>query len=74
MSVAGFEHSIANMYYLTAGLFTAAQTGTAAEGLTWGRALIGNLLPVTLGNLVGGGLLVGMSAWYLYLKQGRNSC
>lgn len=81
--VAGFEHSIANMYYLAAGLFaaglfaaglfTAGQTGAAAEGLTWSRALIGNLLPVTLGNLVGGGLLVGVSAWYLYLKQERNS-
>ena len=71
--VAGFEHSIANMYYLAAGLFTAEQTGAAAEGLTWGRALAGNLLPVTLGNLVGGGLLVGVSAWYLYLKQERNS-
>ena len=69
----GFEHSVANMYYLAAGLFTAGQTGAAAEGLTWGRALIGNLLPVTLGNLVGGGLLVGVSAWYLYLKQERNS-
>lgn len=71
--VAGFEHSIANMYYLAAGLFAVGQTGAAAEGLTWGRALIGNLLPVTLGNLVGGGLLVGVSAWYLYLKQERNS-
>lgn len=71
--VAGFEHSVANMYYLTAGLLTAAQTGTAAGGLTWGRALLGNLLPVTLGNLVGGGLLVGVSAWYLYLKKERNS-
>ena len=40
---------------------------------TWGRALIGNLLPVTLGNLVGGGLLVGVSAWYLYLKKEINS-
>ena len=49
------------------------QTGAAAEGLTWGRALAGNLLPVTLGNLVGGGLLVGVSAWYLYLKKERNS-
>ena len=68
--VAGFEHSVANMYYLTAGLLTAAQTGAAAEGLTWGRALACNLLPVTLGNLVGGVLLVGVSAWYLYLKQG----
>ena len=63
--VAGFEHSVANMYYLTAGLLTG--------GLTWGRALLGNLLPVTLGNLVGGVLLVGMSAWYLYLKQGKTT-
>lgn len=71
--VAGFEHSIANMYYLAAGIFTAGQTGAASEGLTWGGALAGNLLPVTLGNLVGGGLLVGVSAWYLYLKKERNS-
>lgn len=71
--VAGFEHSVANMYYLTAGLLTAAQTGAAAEGLTWGRALVSNLLPVTLGNLVGGVLLVGVSAWYLYLKQGKTA-
>ena len=69
--VAGFEHSVANMYYLMAGLLTAAQTGAVAEGLTWGGALAGNLLPVTLGNLVGGVLLVGVSAWYLYLKQGK---
>ena len=71
--VAGFEHSVANIYYLTAGLLTAAQTGAAAEGLTWGRALACNLLPVTLGNLVGGVLLVGVSAWYLYLKQGKTT-
>ena len=71
--VAGFEHSVANMYYLTAGLLTAAQTSAAAEGLTWGRALLGNLLPVTLGNLVGGVFLVGVSGWYLYLKQGKTT-
>ena len=67
--VAGFEHSVADMYYLTAGLLTAAQTSAAAAGLTWGRALLGNLLPVTLGTLVGGVFLVGVSGWYLYLKQ-----
>lgn len=71
--IAGFEHSVANMYYLMAGLLTAAQTGTAAGGLTWAGALAGNLLPVTLGNLVGGVLLVGISAWYLYLKQGKTT-
>ena len=71
--VAGFEHSVANMYYLTAGLLTAAQTSAAAAGLTWGRALLGNLLPVTLGNLVGGVFLVGVSGWYLYLKQEKTT-
>ena len=71
--VAGFEHSVADMYYLTAGLLTAAQTSAAAAGLTWGRALLGNLLPVTLGNLVGGVFLVGVSGWYLYLKQGKTT-
>ena len=49
------------------------ETGAAAAGLTWGRALLGNLLPVTLGNLVGGVLLVGVSGWYLYLKQGKTT-
>ena len=71
--VAGFEHSVADMYYLAAG--TAAPRRRPARrptGLTWGRALLGNLLPVTLGNLVGGVFLVGVSGWYLYLKQGRN--
>jgi len=72
-TVAGFEHSVADMYYLTAGLLTAAQTSAAAAGLTWGRALLGNLLPVTLGNLVGGVFLVGVSGWYLYLKQGKTT-
>lgn len=37
----------------------------------WGVVYLGNLLPVTLGNLVGGVFLVGVSGWYLYLKQGK---
>ena len=58
-----------------AGAFVALAgvASTAAAGLTWGRALLGNLLPVTLGNLVGGVLLVGVSGWYLYLKQGKTT-
>ncbi len=44
---AGFEHSVANMYYLPAGLFL------GAEGVTLGGCLM-NLLPVTLGNILGG--------------------
>ena len=64
---------VSSLCSVTAGLLTAAQTSAAAAGLTWGRALLGNLLPVTLGNLVGGVFLVGVSGWYLYLKQGKTT-
>lgn len=50
----GYEHSIANMYFLPAGLFYAAQNGIASEGLTWANAFCNNLIPVSLGNIVGG--------------------
>ncbi len=64
----GYEHCVANMYYLPAGLFTAAKYGLAADGLTWGSALVKNLLPVTLGNLVGG-MGVGALYWTIFLKN-----
>lgn len=51
--VLGFEHSVANMYYLSAGLIAGAQYGIAADGLDIGMALL-NLLAATLGNLIGG--------------------
>lgn len=66
--VSGFEHSIANMYYLSAGIFASAEYGIAAEGLTWGSLLFKNLLPVTLGNIVGG-VSMGLSCWVLYLRE-----
>lgn len=50
----GYEHSVANMYFLAAGIFQ------GGSGITWGRALLQNLLPVTLGNIVGGSVLVGV--------------
>lgn len=53
----GFEHSIANMYYIPAGLFASADFNW------WG--FLGNLLPVTLGNIIGGGLFV---ATFFYLS------
>lgn len=58
----GFEHSVANMFFIPAGIFYGAN-------VTWGQFLINNLLPVTLGNIVGGGVFVGLVYWYLY---GRN--
>lgn len=65
----GFEHSIADMYFGVAGLLTVHEYGIAAEGLTWGSFLLKNLLPVTLGNLVGGAGIVGCGYWAMYLKH-----
>ena len=69
--IAGFEHCVANMYYIPAGLFAAQIHGIPAEGLTWGACFLKNLLPVTLGNMVGGMVLVGCAGWYLYLLPDR---
>jgi formate/nitrite transporter len=58
----GFEHSVANMFFIPLGMFYGAP-------VTWGQFLINNLLPVTLGNIVGGGLFVGTIYWWLYGRQ-----
>lgn len=63
---AGFEHSVANMYIIPAALllqdidpvFT-ANTGLILDGLHWSSFLLKNLVPVTLGNIIGGALFVG---------------
>lgn len=64
---AGFEHAIANMYFIPLGRLL---QGGPANGLTLSAFLWGNLLPVTLGNLVGGALLVGAIYWFIYLRKG----
>jgi len=58
----GYEHSIANMFFIPAAIYSGAD-------ITWSTFLTNNLLPATLGNLVGGALLVGCVYWYLYLKD-----
>ena len=63
---AGFEHSIANMYFVPMGMLLQGEAGGA---LTWSRFLLGNLLPVTLGNVVGGSLMVGLAYWFIYLRK-----
>lgn len=63
--LAGYEHSVANMYYIPAALFA---PGAGALGITWGSFFGTNLLPVTLGNIVGGSIMVGVVYWYLYIK------
>ena len=76
---AGFEHSIANMYFVPVGLLIqgadpafAVETGLDLGNLTWGAFLVRNLLPVTLGNVVGGTLLVAAVYWLIYLRGRPN--
>ncbi len=79
----GFEHSIANMYYIPAGIIAkgseAMMSAAAAHGLTaealsvlgWKSFFLSNLIPVTLGNIIGGGVFVAFFYWMSYLN-GRN--
>ncbi|MDE7440371.1 MAG: formate/nitrite transporter family protein [Clostridia bacterium] len=59
----GFEHSVANMYYLTAGLLSGS-----AEGLNVGNAILNCLIPTTLGNIVGGAV-IALSMHFLYRNR-----
>ncbi|NTW72128.1 MAG: formate/nitrite transporter family protein [Eubacteriaceae bacterium] len=74
----GFEHSVANMYYIPAGIMAKANPDwVAASGLTpdklahlnWNTFFVNNLVPVTLGNIVGGGIFVGVIYWFVYKKN-----
>lgn len=75
---AGFEHSVANMYFIPLALFIKAGAGTADlwgqigktvadyPQLTWGNFIAANLIPVTIGNIIGGAVMVGMVYWFIY--------
>lgn len=65
----GFEHSIADIYFCVAGILTASEYGIAAEQLSWASFLLKNLLPVTLGNIIGGAGIVGIGYWLVYLRH-----
>ena len=75
----GFEHSIANMYFIPMGLLLKGNADVLAAG-GWDQATLDalslagffrNLIPVTLGNVVGGGLLVAGMYWFIYLRPKR---
>ena len=72
-----FEHSVANMYYLAAGLLAkldpqivaASGAGAKIDALSVYSAVVNNLVPVTLGNIVGGAIFVASYYWYCYIKD-----
>ena len=67
----GFEHSIANMYFIPTGLMISRETGRIDPALTWNAFLLDNLLPVTLGNIVGGVVFVAGAYWYVHSSAVR---
>ena len=77
---AGFEHSVANMYFIPMGMmikstaspaFWEAIHKTPADfaNLTLANFLVRNLIPVTIGNIIGGAVLVGAVYWFIYLRK-----
>ena len=80
---AGFEHSIANMYFVPYALFVkmfdpafvekVAVKVPGLESLTWEAFFINNLIPVTIGNIIGGGVLVAFIYWVVFLRSRKES-
>jgi len=74
----GFEHVVANMYFIPIGIFLHNFAGVPLPKsadpnlLGWGSFLVRNIIPVTIGNIIGGGLFVGMSYWGAYLKPKKS--
>ena len=76
---AGFEHSVANMYFIPAGIMTKDYASTDFwtlinqapidfNALNWSNFFVVNLIPVTIGNIIGGVILVGLVYWFIYIK------
>ena len=78
---AGFEHSIANMYFLPIGLLLSDKAEVVtASGLTSaqlaaldGGGVVRNIVAATIGNVIGGAVLVGLVYWFVYLRGMRSS-
>jgi len=78
--LSGYEHSIANMYFIPTGLlavrsydyyqaYGAAYNLPDLASLTWGALFLKNLIPVTIGNIIGGSGFIGVICWFLYLRD-----
>ena len=77
---AGTEHSVANMYFIPIGLLvknfggasffeSIGKTSLDFPNLTLGNFFVGNLLPVSIGNIIGGAVMVGLIYWFIYLRK-----
>lgn len=77
---AGFEHSVANMFMVPAGIYslmlstpemltTLTNIETLQTTLTWQNFLLNNLIPVTLGNIIGGSIFIALYQWFIYLRN-----
>jgi formate transporter len=77
---AGFEHSVANMYFIPLALFiknwgdpaffeAIGKSAADFPHLTWGNFFLANLLPVTIGNIIGGAVMVGLVYWFVYNRK-----
>jgi len=79
---AGFEHSIANMYFIPYALFikdfdpnfvsTVSDKVAHLDLLTWQAFLFSNLIPVTIGNIIGGAVLVAAIYWAIFLRPDKS--
>jgi formate/nitrite transporter len=73
----GFEHIVANMYFIPIGILLntykgiGVQSGISPAMLNWGSFVIKNVIPVTIGNIIGGAVFVGMSYWSAYLRPAQ---
>ncbi|HEO70654.1 MAG TPA: formate/nitrite transporter family protein, partial [Candidatus Hydrogenedentes bacterium] len=78
----GFEHCVANMYFIPAGIFAkgfpgaceaSGKSAEALAALNWGSMFTQNMVSVTLGNFVGGALFVGGVYWWLFVRAAQKS-
>lgn len=78
--LSGFEHSVANMYFVALGVLAKGQyADKAAElfnvqagelsSLNWATMWTGNLIPVTIGNIIGGAVIVAFVYWFVYARE-----
>ena len=67
----GYEHSVANMFFIPTGIFEGATYAGTGLSVTWADFITNNLIPVTLGNILGAAVFVSGAYWYVYMKDAK---